>query len=132
MLLLNLLIYPVSALEIEAPEAPGAASELMPHKVDSFAEGLSEIAQNAVKLIRPDLMEAAELCVGIAGAVIILTIVETVSEGSHYVTKTIGSMSISILLLQNVNAMIQLAANTIQELCDYGKLLYPVMTAAVI
>lgn len=129
--LLSFLICPVSALEIEAPEAPRAALELMPHKVDSFADGLSEIAQNAVKLIRPDLMEAAQLCMGIVCAAIIVSIVDTVSEGTHYVTSLIGSISISILLLQNVNAMIQLASDTIQELCDYGKLLYPVMTAAM-
>ena len=42
-LIILLLVQPVSALELTAPEAPEDAQGLMPVQTESFAEGLWEI-----------------------------------------------------------------------------------------
>lgn len=125
------LAVPVSALEIEAPEVPRSGQELMPDNTDSFGDGLMELLRNAVKFIRPDLAEASKICVSVISAVMIISLVRVFSGNGRLVIDIAGSAAIATVLLLSTNSMIRLGTQTIRELSDYGKLLYPVMTAAV-
>lgn len=132
MLVLILYLAPTaSALEITAPEVPKSGAELMPESTDSFDDGLMELLQSAIAHIRPDLAEAAEVSLSVIAAVMIVSILQTFSGGVKTAADLAGTTAIAAVLLFSANSMIRLGAETVQELSDYGKLLWPVMTTAM-
>lgn len=131
MIVLNSMIFPVCALEIDVPDAPASAAEYMPVKVDSFHDGLLELVQNGIRIISPHIKDASRVSLSIICAVVILGVIDIISERNDCILQLAGSTVLASLLLSNVNAMIELAADTVREMCDYGKLLYPVMTTAM-
>lgn len=122
---------PVSALEIEAPTIPAEHLDQMPDETDSLWAGLWNIAQKAVDAVIPDIHGASEIAISIIASVILISIIQTVSSPLQKSTEMAGITVITWILLSNTNAMIGLAADTIQEISDYGKLLLPVMTTAL-
>ena len=118
-------------LMITAPEIPASAQQWMPDKADTFAEGLMEILRDAIGLLRPDIMEASGVCLGIIAAALIVSILQTFSGSVKKTGELAGAVSISLLLLSSTNSLIHLGAETVTELSEYGKLLLPVMTTAL-
>lgn len=133
MILLSMvfLTTPVSALEIEAPAVPEAGRQWMPEETDSLSKGLEELVRKAFTALHPDLKEAAEVSTGILAASILLSVLQSFSEGLKFPADVVGSVTVASLLLMNTNAMIRLGTDTIRQMADYGKLLLPVMTAAL-
>lgn len=131
LLILYLFVTPVSALEITAPEVPASGSDLMPKDTGSFSEGLREILTDAIARFRPDLAEAAKTCLSVAGAVLLVSVVQCFSDNMKNAADLTGTVAIAALLLQSTDSLIGLGANTITELSEYGKLLLPVMTSAM-
>ena len=103
----------------------------MPENTESFGAGLAELLRSAVKFIRPDLKEASKVSITVLSAVMILSILRTFSGNVKTVSDLAGAAMIASVLLSNTNSMIQLGVETVQEMSNYGKLLFPVMTAAV-
>lgn len=130
-LLTGHLILPVSASEINAPEVPHSGAELIPADTDSFDNGLKEILYNAIAKLRPDVKEAAKVSLSVIAAVMMVSILQTFSGSIRNTADLAGSALISYLLLMNTNTLIQLGANTVSEITDYGKLFLPVMTSAL-
>ena len=122
---------PVSALEITAPRVPASGEANMPVQTESFGDGLLELFQKALDLFMPDLKEAAQVCVSVISGVLILSLLRTLDGNVKKIAELTGAILIGTTLLLNMNVMIQLGARTIQEMSDYGKLLYPVMTTAM-
>jgi len=131
LLLVLFLAVPVSALEIEAPTVPEAGNELMPENRESFSDGLLELLQKAVKNLRPDLEEAARVWVSLVAMVLLVSLLQLGKEPVSAVSDLAGAVSVGVLLLHNTNSMVRLASQTVQQLGDYGKLLFPVMAAAL-
>lgn len=124
-------VLPVSALEIEAPTVPESGSELMPRSIDSFGDALLELLEKAFTNLRPDLKEAAQIALSVFSAAMIVSILRSFSGNFKKQVNWAGAVAIAVILLKNSNSLIILAAATVQELSDYGKLLFPVMTAAM-
>lgn len=131
LLLLGGLTIPVTAADLEPPSAPPAAEELMPPDTENFAEGLIYVFRGAVQKLKPELAAAFGVCFCIVVVCVIVSVVSTVSEGSKSMTELAGTVAIACLLLGNANTLIADAADTVRELSEYGKLLLPVMTAAM-
>ncbi len=125
------LLIPVSAMEFTAPEVPEAALEFMPDEQESFSQGLLHILKTAIFSAKPDLADGTGVCLSVITAVLVMSILNTVSENGSKYLKLTGSVIIGILLLEPMNSMIRLGTATITELSEYGKLLLPVMTTAV-
>lgn len=125
------LALPVSALEITAPEAPSAAAEVMPENTASFGDALLELLQRVILRIRPDLAEACSVSISVIAAVMLVSLLNTFSSSVKKVTAAVGSAVIAAVLILNTQSMIGLASDTVCQMSDYGKLLYPVMTAAL-
>lgn len=125
------LALPVSALEIEAPRVPDAGAALMPEHTDSFGEGLWELVQKGLGRIRPDLAQAARMSLSVVGAVMMVSLLQTTSGPIQKTAELVGAAAIVAVLLSHTDGMIHLGAETVQELSTYGKLLFPVMTAAL-
>ncbi len=131
-LLLILFLSPAaSALEMTAPEVPDSGRDLMPREPESFGEGLMQILRDAVRQLRPDLAEAVRTCLGVTAAVLLVSILESFSDGKQTLAHLSGAVVLSGLLLAGTNSLFGLGADTVSELSSYGKLLLPVMTTAL-
>lgn len=128
---LAFLVCPVSAMEFTAPVVPESAEQYMPSNQESFGQGLWYIAKNAVSELRPEIGKAFGVCLSLITAVLLISILSNFSEQASNSIRLTGAVMIGVLLLQPVNTLIQLGANTVTELSNYGKLILPVMTAAV-
>lgn len=131
LLLILVLAVPASALEIEAPAVPEAGRLLMPEKTESFQEGLGQLFQRALSALYPDLREAGSIWVSLLAVVLLISLLELGGGPVGTVSRFAGAASVGVLLLGNTNAMIRLAEETVLQISDYGKLLLPVMSAAL-
>lgn len=130
-LCVTMVIVPVSALEIQAPEVPEAGAQWMPDNTTSFGQGLWELFCRAVGNLRPDLRQAAQVSFGIVAATLAVGVLGTVSASVRRAAEVAGAASISAMLLLSSNSMIALGAETVSQISRYGTLLLPVMTAAL-
>ena len=134
-LLLIILIFtfimPVSAMEFTAPSAPDEALEYMPENTESFGEGLWFVVKSAVSNLMPAVAEAAGTCLSVMAVVILTSIVQSFSAGTKKIVTLTGVFSIGLLLIQPANSLIHLGTETVSQLSEYGKLLLPVMSAAM-
>ncbi len=126
-----LLISPVQALEITAPAVPDGAEAYMPEDTNDLLSGLLALLGKAIEAVRPDLKEAARVCLGLTATVVLVSLLESMSEQVKKAAALAGTAAISTTLLLCTNSMIPLGKQTIQEMSEYGKLLLPVMTAAM-
>lgn len=129
--LVGMLIQPVAALEITAPAVPESGSQNMPVDTDNFGNGISQLIRRGLQLLRPDLAEASRVSVSVIAAVMLVSILHTFSGPISTISDLAGSAAIAGGLLLTSNSMIQLGAQTVVEISEYGKLLLPVMTAAL-
>lgn len=132
-ILILLLIIPMqtSALEITAPEVPISGKDLMPRQTENFSDGLRTILKDALSLLRPDLMEAMQSCLGVIATVMLLSIVQSCSPKMKMESNLVGAVAVGVIFLQSSQSLLSLASETISELSEYGKLLLPVMTSAL-
>ena len=132
-LLVVLLALPVQAgaLSITAPTVPEAGAQVMPQTTDSFAQGLRTLLQRALELLRPELREAAKISLSVVAAVLMATVVQMVSQERKSLVELTTVGAVAAMLLERTNSLIRLGMDTVQELSQYGKLLLPVMTAAL-
>ena len=130
-LLIGFLTTPAAALELEAPTVPDSGAGYMPDGNGSFGEGLFQLVQNVIKNIRPDIQEALSVCLSVTSVVVIISVIQTFDGTVKYVADYAGTIAVAAALFFSTNSMIQLGAQTISEISEYGKLLFPVMTAAM-
>ena len=125
------LAIPASAAELTAPTVPQSGAEVMPEKTDSFGDGLLKLLENALGQLRPDLKEASRVSLGVVAAVMMVSLLQSFSGSVKTTAEFAGTTAIAAGLLLSANSLIRLAAETITEISEYGKLLLPVMTAAM-
>lgn len=130
-LMLVLLAVPASALEFTAPEAPDDVTDLMPVEKESFGEGLWKVVTSAIGALQPNLADAARVCLSLVAVVVLISVLRQLPGGSVHVVELVGCLAVSTILLSTTNSMIRLGVETVERLSDYGKLLLPVMTAAM-
>lgn len=125
------LAIPASAAELTAPTVPQSGREVMPEKTDSFGDGLLKLLENALGQLQPDLKEASRVSLGVVAAVMMVSLLQSFSGSVKTAAEFAGTTAIAAGLLLSANSLIRLAAETITEISEYGKLLLPVMTAAM-
>ena len=134
-LLLLVLIFclaqPAHAMDFTAPGVPESGEELMPAQTETFSQGLSKLLGKALTLINPALADAAGVCLSLVGIVMLHSILQTMPTDMKKVIALTSSLAIAGILLSRTSTMISLGVETIHELSDYGKLLLPVLTAAM-
>lgn len=132
-ILILILILPVSAhaMEFTAPQAPIEAEKYMPEEVNSFGEDLWYVIKSAISELQPSVAEAVRVSLSLVAITILTSMLQTVSGNAKYVVHIAGALSVGLLLIEPSNSLISLGVQTINELSEYGKLLLPVMTAAM-
>lgn len=131
LLFLILLASPASALELQAPEVTGDAAEQMPKDTGSLSSGLLEIGKKALLGIQPELKEAAGISLSMMAVVLLTSLVNGMPGKSERVVRLVSALALGTLLMKNTSGLIRLGSDTVQQLSDYGKLLLPVLTAAL-
>lgn len=130
-LLVVCLAQPVCALDYTAPSVPESGADLMPAETETFSQGLSKLLGKAISYISPSLVEAAGVCLSLVGIVMLHSVLQTMPADMKKVIAMVSSLAIAGILLSRTSSMISLGVETIRELSDYGKLLLPVLTAAM-
>lgn len=131
LVLIFIFALPVHALDMAAPEVPEHAEKFMPESKENFGQGLLEVLLDAISHIRPDLKEAAAVCLRIAVIVIATSLLRSIPGASEKVISVTTSTGIALILFRSSDSLINLATATVTEISEYGKLLLPVMTAAM-
>jgi len=130
-LLFACLIQPVHAMEFTAPVAPETAQPYMPEEQETFAQGLWYILKTAIAASMPDLASASATGLCLIACVLFISILSHFTKSCSNSIRLTGAVIIGIMLLKPINTFIQLGADTVIGLSEYGKLLLPVMTAAL-
>lgn len=125
------LAVPVQAEDLTAPEAPEDVQHLMPHENATFGDGLWHIISTAFSLVHPNLAECLRVCFSIFAVVMLLSFLQNIQGSAASAVNFAGAVTIGSLMLEPANSLIQDAAQTVTDLAEYGKLLLPVMTAAL-
>ena len=131
LLVVYLFVMPVSAMEITAPPAPNSAREHMPESSGNFGDDLWYIIKSASKELYPNLIEAVEICVSLIAIIILISLLHSFANTTTQIVTLVGTLCIGILLLSPSDSLISFGIQTITELEEYGKLLFPVMTTAL-
>ena len=134
-LLLCILIFgltvPVYAGDFTAPDPPDHAQSLLPEDRDTFGEGLWYVITSAVATLQPQLLQSGKIAFSVIGITMLMGMLTSCNGAGKEATALAGIVAVACLLLQPADAQIEAAAETIQHLSQYGKLLLPVMTAAL-
>ena len=131
MMLLALVTMPVSALSLEAPRVPEEASAFMPSEPDNLAQALMEMIRDGILYCRPDLKEAVRISVCVISSVMLLTILRNIPGRCGSYADLVSAVAIALLLLGSSNSMLNLGLDVVARISTYGKLLLPVMAAAL-
>ncbi len=131
LIMIGFLTLPVSASAFSAPAAPDSAIEYMPEDNETFAQGLWYIFKTAVSKLQPELAGASRVCLSVIVAVLLFSILSSVTKASLGSIRLVAAVVIGVILLKSVDTMIRLGTQTVVELSEYSKLLLPVMTAAL-
>lgn len=130
MLILSILALPVQATEFNAPAVPESGKALMPD-TQSFSQGLLELLEKGLQTLHPDLYQALRVMVALVAAAILVGMVQSVSSSTAEIAELAGAACICATMFLSINTMIRLGVQTVTEISEYGKLLLPVMTAAL-
>lgn len=131
LILITFLAIPAEAASLEAPEPPGSAGQWMPSQTDRFGEGLLEVIQKALSKIRPDLKEASGIALTVIACAMLVSMLTAASDTVKVAANLSAVAAVSAALFLSTNAMIRMGVDTVRQLSEYGKLLLPVMTAAM-
>lgn len=134
-LLLCTLYIPVAAAEVDlaAIQPPETAQAYMPETEDGFLSGLLDLLRRGLLAITPDLKSAAVTCAGVLAAAILCGLFRAGDMGIPAATSNLlGAAAVGVILLEQTNLLIRQGLETVQSISDYGKLLLPVMSAALV
>lgn len=130
-ILLFSMAIPAQALDLTAPTPPQDAQELMPIDTNSFGEDLWYIFKSAIGALQPQIAQGSGVCLSVIAAMMLTSLLSSFPGMPKNVTELTGTIAAGCLLLGSANTLIHAAADTVMELSEYGKLLLPVMTAAM-
>ena len=127
----HILILPVSALDICAPEVPASGSVYMPEETESFGQGLWKIVKAALEDLQPSLVQGAGVCLSVLTAALLAGLIQSFSHNTKKLVHLVGALMVGVLIVKPANSMLQLGLDTAREMTQYGNLLLPVMTGAL-
>ena len=131
LLLVGVLAIPVRATDLTAPSVPQEAARFMPAQQENFLQGLLEVVRDALLAVRPDLREAAAVCLQLVAACMASSLLRALPGATEKTVNLAGSIGIALIFLGSSGSLANLAADTVMQISEYGKLLLPVMTAAM-
>lgn len=123
--------FPVSASGIVAPEVPDDAAQLMPPKEEDLGNGLRYIIKEAINQMQPQVATCLTVCTGLIGAILVFSLLRNFEGKSKHAVELAGVVTVVCFLVGNTNSMLEISTQAVWQISQYGKLLLPVMTAAL-
>lgn len=130
-ILLLFVVTPVQAVQIDPPEVPESGEQYMPPDTESFAEGLWFVLREAIDRILPEITESAGTCLRVLAIMLLITVVDVFPGSGNKAVHLASTVLIGVILIQPSSALISLGADTVTEMAEYGKLLFPVLAGAL-
>lgn len=130
-ILASMIAVPVKAVELSVPTVPSFAEEYMPPEPENLLQGIRYVLGQAVTKLRPDIGEAYRVCLGMIVAVMLVSILQAFRPNLVGGVDLAGTVVVSGIFLSAAGALMDLGAETVFQISEYGKLLIPVMTAAL-
>ena len=131
LILLCLCAIPAKAMEFDAPDTPSAAEEYIPKKSQSFVQDLWYVIKIAISKIQPELIDALRNCISLLAVSILIGILDNIWSVKTKTINLVSTISISVLLISPAESLFHLGVSTVQQIVEYGKLLFPVLAAAL-
>ena len=131
LIFISFLVLPVSAMEFSAPQVPEIGEDAMPDTYDTFGEGLWYVIRTALGKLQPSFASACTLCLSLVAVSLLISLVTGFSAGQERTIRLVGTLMVGCLMLQQTDTFVHLSREVITELSNYGKLLLPVMAAAL-
>lgn len=125
------LVMPVSAMEFTAPTVPESGQEIMPEQCESFGDGLWYIIRTALNTLQPSFAAACGICLSLIAVTILTSLVDGITDQKSQPTRIVGAIMMGCLLLQQTDTFFLMSREVITQISNYGKLLLPVMAAAL-
>ena len=129
--LIFILALPVSAMDIQAPDAPESAQKYMPKQSSTFGDDLWYIFKNALSELGPSVSDAAGVCLSLVAVSLLVSVASVFTGSAKSATELVGTLMIGALLIRPFKSLVALGTETISQISDYGKMLLPVMTGAL-
>lgn len=129
--ILALMVLPTAASEWEAPAVPESGAAWMPRTESGFADSLLEMVQSILPTLRPDVTEALRIGGALVAASIMISLLQFAKSPVTSAANLVGAVCVSAFLLTGSRVLIQLGVSVIEELSEYSKLFFPVITAAL-
>ena len=131
LILLLVMAIPAASAGIVAPEIPDDVQELLPEEENDFASGLWSLVRNAFLQTQPEVAAALKLCLTMIASLLFLAILQNFTSSGHALVALVGVLAVAAIFLGGSNSLIALGTETVWKISEYGKLLLPVMTAAL-
>lgn len=129
--MISFVVVPVSAMEFTAPTVPSAGAGDMPQQYDSFGDGLWSLIRMALGKLQPSLASACGICLSLVAVSMVIGLISGISDKQQQTIRLVRALMIGCLLMQQTDTFFHLSRDVIREVCDYGKLLLPVLAAAL-
>ena len=130
-LLVLTLTSSAAAAEISAPVVPRSGLDRMPKNTDSFGSALLELLDSCGSIFTEEFEEAVLVSYGIVSAALLLSVLTIISEKATPAINLAGVAVVSAWMFRHTDSLIVSASETVYEICEYGKLLCPVLTTAL-
>ena len=130
-LLLGMLVMPVKAMDYTAPQVPESGRDYLESEPESFGEGLLKVLSKAVSALYPAVKNGAGVCVQLIGILLLVSLVRVCPGAVSRTVNLVSCLLIGTVLLGSTGSMLNLGMQTVNELTDYGKLLFPIMASAM-
>lgn len=131
LLLLFAVTIPVSAQDYTTPQEPESVTDLLPEDRDSFGEGLRYVLRSALAVLQPKIAACLGISAAVIGSALLISVLGIQQSKARETVQLVGTVGIACLLLSPADTLVVTAAETIDQISTYGKLLLPVMTAAL-
>ncbi len=118
-------------LDYTVPVVPDSAQPLLPEETSSFGADLWTVITAGIRAVEPEIAACSLVCLSLFAMVMLISLLKALPGKGSSAAELAGVLAVGGILLQRTGTMISLAADTITELSEYGKLLLPVMTAAL-
>ena len=127
-----LLLIPCQKVGGEAFTPPSVPEEIegrMPESQDDFGQGIRSMLHKILPEAMTEFRQALKTGLSVF-CCSLLTAIMLGAGCSAAVAEAVGAVCISAMMLQSSGALVGLAVQTVSEVSEYSKLLFPVMAAA--
>lgn len=131
LILVLLIAFPVNATEYTAPEVPADIMPIMPDETESFGQGILYVIKSALQSISPSISASAKICLSLCAISLLVGMAENYFKDASVTINLVGALASGVLLFGPSNTLIKQSIDTVLQIQQYGKLLFPALSAAL-